>query len=210
MAGKPRAEAPSRPVRRRLRAPDRRERILAAALDVFANRGYQAAMADVAEAAGITRTVLYYYFPSKKDLFLAVLEARCEALLADVAPHVGAAAQDEERLRASLDAVLGFAEEHPLAWRMLCRDLDDAEGDVRDAQVRVREAALGAAVALLASVASRSGLALDDVRERVMAELVYGAVTSVVSWWLEHPEVPRDEVVAAMVDITKAGLAERS
>ena len=61
----------------RRRDPSRtRESILAAALDEFANRGLAGARVDrIAERAGANKRMLYYYFGSKADLFLAVLEA---------------------------------------------------------------------------------------------------------------------------------------
>ena len=60
---------------RRLSAPARREQILDVALDVFANSGFHgASMNDIAEAAGVTKPVLYQHFDSKRDLYQALIE----------------------------------------------------------------------------------------------------------------------------------------
>ena len=58
--------------------PDRRQEILDAALRVFAAKGFEAATnAEIAREAGVTAAALYYYFPSKTDLFqAAILERR--------------------------------------------------------------------------------------------------------------------------------------
>lgn len=68
---------------------DARERLLAAALDQFALRGYAAtSVRELCEAAGITKPVLYYYFKSKEGLYLQLMEesyAMLEAMLADFA-----------------------------------------------------------------------------------------------------------------------------
>lgn len=62
--------------------PDRRQEILEAALRVFAEKGYTAATnADIARAAGVTAAALYYYFPSKADLFRAAVTERQSLLL---------------------------------------------------------------------------------------------------------------------------------
>lgn len=54
--------------------PDRRKEILDAALELFARKGYSAATnAEIARAAGVTAAALYYYFPSKLDLFKAAV-----------------------------------------------------------------------------------------------------------------------------------------
>lgn len=66
--------------------PDRRQEILEAALQVFAAKGYTAATnADIAREAGVTAAALYYYFPSKADLFNAVLTERKSTILPNLA-----------------------------------------------------------------------------------------------------------------------------
>jgi AcrR family transcriptional regulator len=71
--------------------PDRRTEILTAALEVFAARGYAAATnAEIARAAGVTPAALYYYFPSKADLFRAAVTERREQILPHLAnPEAG-------------------------------------------------------------------------------------------------------------------------
>lgn len=59
----------------RLPAAERREQLLAVALDVFGRKGYhETSMNDVAEAAGITKPVLYQHFESKRELYLALID----------------------------------------------------------------------------------------------------------------------------------------
>ena len=59
----------------RLPADERRDQLLDVALEVFATAGFHgASMNDVAEAAGVTKPVLYQHFDSKNDLFAALLD----------------------------------------------------------------------------------------------------------------------------------------
>jgi AcrR family transcriptional regulator len=59
--------------------------LLAAAQEVFVVNGYHAAaMDDIAERAGVSKPVLYQHFPSKLELYLALLDAQTEALTAAV------------------------------------------------------------------------------------------------------------------------------
>src|SRR6266513_4935230 len=59
----------------RLPAPRRRRQLLDVALEVFAERGYhRTSMNDLAEAAGVTKPVLYQHFRSKRALYLELLE----------------------------------------------------------------------------------------------------------------------------------------
>src|SRR4051812_25500036 len=54
---------------------DTRQRILDAALDLFVERGFdKASLREVADRVGVTKAALYYYFPSKEDLLVALLE----------------------------------------------------------------------------------------------------------------------------------------
>ncbi|MFA7403602.1 MAG: TetR/AcrR family transcriptional regulator [Pelobacteraceae bacterium] len=72
-----------------------RERLLAAALEQFALRGYAAtSVRELCEAAGVTKPVLYYYFKSKEGLFLQLMEetsAILETMIADLANYPGSA-----------------------------------------------------------------------------------------------------------------------
>ncbi|MFZ9232409.1 MAG: TetR/AcrR family transcriptional regulator, partial [Ilumatobacteraceae bacterium] len=76
----------------RLPAAERREQLLSVAMDVFAREGYhQTSMNDVAEAAGITKPVLYQHFSSKRELYLALIEeAGARLLTAITDPRIAA------------------------------------------------------------------------------------------------------------------------
>jgi AcrR family transcriptional regulator len=66
----------------RLPAAERREQLLGVALEVFSRHGYDASsMTDVAEAAGVTKPVLYQHFASKRDLYLELLDDVGERLV---------------------------------------------------------------------------------------------------------------------------------
>jgi AcrR family transcriptional regulator len=69
----------------RLSAPARREQLLGVAVEVFARQGYHGtSMNDVADAAGVTKPVLYQHFDSKRDLYLALLEEAGRHLLVTI------------------------------------------------------------------------------------------------------------------------------
>jgi AcrR family transcriptional regulator len=73
---------PKRP-RWRRRKEERPAEIIAAALETFAERGFAATrLDDIAERAGVTRGTLYLYFPSKEDLFKAVVRQAIVPIIA--------------------------------------------------------------------------------------------------------------------------------
>ncbi len=68
--------------KKRLPAEERKKIILKCAVKVFAQSNYRAAkMADIAAAAGVSEAMVYKYFPSKKEVFLKILEFMSERII---------------------------------------------------------------------------------------------------------------------------------
>ena len=82
----------------RLPASARREQILDVSVQVFARNGFHStSMNDVADAAGVTKPVLYQHFDSKQDLYLALLEEAGNRLRTAVSKAVAGAANGKEQ-----------------------------------------------------------------------------------------------------------------
>src|ERR1700750_2622464 len=76
------APSDARPRGARLPRQARRRQLLGAAQEVFVSQGYHAAaMDEIAERAGISKPVLYQHFPSKLELYLALLDESVEGLI---------------------------------------------------------------------------------------------------------------------------------
>ena len=95
--------------------PERREpeaakrRIVAAAVRLFAEKGYSAtATREIAEAAGVAKPMLYYYFPDKEGLYIAIVREALDRLDAALAAVVNAAAPPVERLQRKIRTYLEF------------------------------------------------------------------------------------------------------
>jgi AcrR family transcriptional regulator len=126
----------TRPAYSRLQTDERRRQLLEAGAKVFTERSYDdASMAEVARAAGISKGLLYHYFPSKRDLFVATLEAAAEELRDITEPDQ--TKPIPEQLDAILDAYLGWIEEHADSYAKL---LESATGsdDVRSYMAQMR------------------------------------------------------------------------
>jgi len=82
----------------------KRDKILAAALDVFVRYGYKrVTMNDIAEAAGISRPALYLVFESKEDIFKGVYEHWVKGTLNEIEARIGQLKTPEEKLRAAFE-----------------------------------------------------------------------------------------------------------
>jgi TetR/AcrR family transcriptional regulator len=108
-------------------SPDTRERILDAAEEAFASGGYAAArVAGIAEAAGVNKAMLYYYFGSKDALYQAALERTLDQLAA-LAQGVLADPQTppDRRAEAFLRGYFGVLRARPRFFNMVMRELLD-------------------------------------------------------------------------------------
>ena len=180
--------------RSRERSEKRREFVLEAALATFAADGYQASMGEIARAAGITRTVLYYYFDSKKALFEAVFELQMAELLRALVPAAMGEGTPEERARHLIRNLLEFARSRPEAWNLLFRQTDEAESDVFEVRLQTRVALRSAATAILAEDIEKAGIAPEGQSPEILFEMALGAFTSVIAWWQSNPDVSLEKV----------------
>src|SRR3954451_13385548 len=93
--------------RRRLSRDERKARILDAAAEVFASHGYESTSIDeVAEAAGISKPVIYDHFDSKKDLHIALIDKQTEDMLSFWSERVSSEQSLDRQLAAGFDAFL--------------------------------------------------------------------------------------------------------
>ena len=135
-------------------AADRREAILEAAREAFADTGYHETSLDaVAERAGVSKALLYEHFSSKRELYVAMLEMHVHELVERISGAVAGAEPGEARMRAGLEAFFGFVEERRGAWRIMFRNAGDPDVAVR--LDRLRDEVAAAIVQLMSEEAQR-------------------------------------------------------
>ena len=203
-------EEPRGATRARLTKDERRLRILEAAGRVFADRGYEPASLDeIAEAAGITKPVIYDHFPSKRELHMALLEGQMGEMLEFLSERILAEATTERRLAAAFEGFFEFVETHPYAWRLIFRDPTAGESEIEQLHQRIQGEATGALATMVA--ADDPVPHPDDPFEmqqlsQVVAQVIKTGCNGLAAWWYEHREVPREALVTMMMNITWVGL----
>ncbi|HSV41158.1 MAG TPA: TetR/AcrR family transcriptional regulator [Nocardioidaceae bacterium] len=174
---------------------EREQQILDVAVEEFGRRAYaNASMTRIAEAAGISKPLIYSYFDSKDGLFLACLHRAGANLVEQVE-----AAQTGPMLSRALDtlaAIVRTLEPRRYDWAVLY-DATLPEGTaVHDTAMQYRKklAALGAAgvTELLAGKANP-----DDAS--LLTHLWLHSVSAAVGWWLEHPEETAESITARVM-----------
>lgn len=127
--------------KRRMRAPERRQQLIDVARQVFGRQGFHTVTMDaVAREAGITKPILYDHFSSKRDLYLALLEADLSKLRERLRTALETSTGNRERIRASFQAYFDFVDEHADGFRLLMTEAVGAERDFREMVEQFREA----------------------------------------------------------------------
>ena len=99
---------------------DNRSNILDQALELFAQRGYEAVgVAEIVAAAGVTKPTLYHYFGSKQGLLQVLVQERFQDMWAQVRPAAEYQGDLPLTLYRVAEAYFGFARQQPQFYRLL-------------------------------------------------------------------------------------------
>lgn len=186
----------------RLPAPLRRRQLLDVAITVFARRGYaNASMNDVADAAGVTKPVLYQHFRSKHDLYLAALDDVGDRLRRHVEQSTGKLDSPREQVIAGLSAYFRFVADHGDAFGLLFGDGSRRDPDLNRA-ARAAEDAVGRSVGELIAV---SDLAARD--RELLGHAIVGMAEGACRYWLaEEPRRDPAQLATRIAQLAWAGL----
>ena len=169
-----------------------RERLLAAGLALFAERGLHGVTShDVAARAGVAAGTFYLHFKDKREL-LRVIAAETIALLRERLDRATRAARgSREGVAAFSEALLAFAEEH----RERMRILFSREGDAAAVEADVLSE-LAASIAETRRGRIASGASSAALDPDVLSQALVGMLARVVAWWVEDPRRASRETVA--------------
>jgi len=187
--------------RKRLTAAARREVILAAAAVLFAERGYRgASVEEIARGSGVTPPVVYEHFDSKRDLYRELLERHFAELREVWREHFVGDDPAQERVARSFDAWFAYVEVHPFAGRVLFRYSTDPEIEAVHAEVAARSRE-----AILPLFAAEPGAenvagAVDGEGIEMAWVVLRGVLQGLAVWWSDHPEIPREQIVATAMN----------
>lgn len=187
----------------RLPRSARRRQLLEAASEIFVERGYHSAgMDEIAVHAGVSKPVLYQHFPSKLDLYIAVVDSHAEKLVTDVNNALLTTTDNRKRVRAAVQAFFDFIDEDNSGYRLIF------SSDALDpAVIRRVEGATEACVdAVYGLVMHDSGL--DPHRSRMLAAGLVGASQVNARYWLEAKRpIDKQSAVDTTVALLWGGLS---
>jgi AcrR family transcriptional regulator len=170
------------PIGMRLRAAERRAQLLGVARRLFARDGYRgASMESIAEAAGVTKPVLYQHFSSKRALYSALLANELGRLTDELETAFGQAEGNEERLRRGFGTYVDFVDRNEDTFRLLFTEALGLDADFQQQVAEFRRWVAGR-VALI--IAAEAGLTLP--RARALASAIVGMAEGAAGWWLDE------------------------
>lgn len=185
----------------RLPAAERRQQLIETALDLFAARGlHGVSMDDIAEAAGVTKPVLYQHFASKRALFMELLDEVGKAMLGAIANATGAATTPREQVEAGLGAYFRFVADHHNSFVLLFGD-----GSRRDEEFATAVDSVESVMAEF--IAPLIDVDLDAEHRLLLAHAVIGLAEGASRRWVatgakESPE----EAAQRVANLAWAGL----
>lgn len=176
--------------RGRLPRDERRAQLLTAALEVFTAAGYhQAAMDEIADRAKVSKPVLYQHFPSKLDLYLAVLDLHIDSLVFDLQKAIASTSDNDDRVKATVDAYFSFINDEGEAFRLLFESDMSVEPQVRE---RLNRMTYDCAAAVSAVISLDTGLAKEA--SMMLAVGLIGTTQTAARHWLERDgKITREE-----------------
>lgn len=163
-------------------------------------------MDEIAALAEISKPMLYTYFGSKEGLYLAYLDQTGGELVDRLRR---AASPDDSplgRLRARILEFLAFVEEYRDGWIVLFRGSTTSSAPVA-AEVAELRLQVVAAVREMVEDAVPEPIELPPLAADGIAHAIVGAGESLANWWLEHPEVPRENVADWYVGVVQAAVS---
>lgn len=187
----------SSPSYRRLGVDERRQQLLERGAELFTSHPYdELSMNKIAAESGISKALLYHYFPSKQAFFEETLNAWAEQLRARTEPDPDR--PPLEQLTSSLEAFLGMVEENSVAYRNL---MDSATGvpEIRDLVDEVRQRT---AERILAALFPEGAPPKARIAVRGWLWFMDGACLD----WIEHRDVGREELRDLLLGVLMGAL----
>jgi AcrR family transcriptional regulator len=185
----------------RLTASARREQVLDVALEVFASNGYHnTSMNDVAEAAGVTKPVLYQHFDSKRDLYRALLDEVGNRLLTTIANATAGAADGRTTTERGYQGYFRWVAADHASFRLMFGSGARRDDEFAAAVRRFTELAANAVAPLI-------DVDIDERRKRMIAHALVGLAEGTSRMLVEQgDDFDPDDVARTVSSLAWAGL----
>jgi AcrR family transcriptional regulator len=185
--------------RRRLSVDDRRDELLAACLHLIGTQPWvEISMAEIAAAAGVSKPLLYHYYASKSDLYLAAVRSAADELSEATRPDP--TLSPDVRLRRSLAAYLDWIDAHALAYRAIL------QGGI-SSDLRVQAIVEASRADVVARVADGCAFDVLTPPRRLALRGWVGLLEAACLDWLVARDMTKPQLVRLLATALKGALA---
>ena len=187
--------------RTRLQVDVRRQQLLELGLELFGNQTYdELSIDEIAKRAGVSKGLLYHYFPSKRAFYVAAVREAARQLLeeTDIDAHGTGVEPDPEGVRAALRAFLGYVSRRRLAFAFLLRGGIGTDPEVAQISEDTRQAL----VERMLSRLSRFGARSDDPATRLRLRGWLGFLEASSLDWAENQEIELGAFLELLVQMS--------
>lgn len=198
------------PRTRRLPRAVRERQILDAAVQVFSQYGYHAAsMDEIAEAAGVSKPMVYTYLGSKEDLFAKCIRREAQRLIEAVTGGVQPQLTPDMQLWSGLRSFFSFVGSNRDSWTVLHRQALSVGGAFAEEISAMRSRAIELVAAVVVFTGTKQGIGdrAEKSGEGLAAALV-GAAESLADWWLDHPDVSEGILASWLMNLVWLGFGD--
>ncbi len=172
-----------------------KDTIIAVAIDLFFKKGYFAtSISEIARGCGIQKASIYYHFPCKEDLLLAIMEATMADLTAGLEAGLAAAGDIEAKMRAAVRNHIRFHLERQKETFIASCELRGLSPDNFEAVVTRRDAYEHTFQGLICTGINKGVFAPNDVK--VLSYAILTLCTAGASWYRPEGRLAVDEIVA--------------
>jgi AcrR family transcriptional regulator len=180
------------PGRTRRTAGDRRAQLVEIGLELLPTTPVQDLTIDeVARRAGISRSLLFHYFATKREYYTAVTQAAADVLWEHLLPRPGT--PEDEQVRGMIDRYVGWVDTYREAHLSFVRGAAGGDPWVAEVYEDMRERLVDVALSALRLP--------DDAARRQLVRAWFAFTEDLVSQWAREPTMSRDELVTLLIAV---------
>jgi TetR/AcrR family fatty acid metabolism transcriptional regulator len=196
----------------RQRQDGKHQKILEAAVKVFAQKGFfNAKVSEIAKEARVADGTIYLYFKNKDDILIHLFEEEMEKIIRGMRERLRASADPVEKLKIFIRTHLGLVESNPAMAEVIQVELRQSNKFMKDYDNRRFHEYLNI-LAEIVREGQQKGLIRQNILPSVAKRVIFGALDEMSTYWVFSKRRSKvlEEVAAQVCEILIRGLAEGS
>ncbi len=184
----------------------RRADILVSAKEIFSIAGFHKAdMNEIAKQANVAKGTVYLYFPSKKELFIAVIKDGLENLSQKISNEVGKIDDSIGKIKKAISTYMLFFKSHQALYRILLHPDVELMDDIAETMKDIKLSKLPQITETIAK-----GIKEEQIRkldEKSLSYMILGMTDLLLFQWLSNPnEEPIEKKIEQITDVLFRGI----